>query len=122
MIHFTEQGYAVFVYTDIREWLQEFYEVTPEQLQPDELLDASKSYMGFAEPDSKTIWVFIPEKRKLSDLKELVAHEIGHVVEVNYNNTPTLAEGHCIEEAKADFFMNFFMLVDKIVSRINKLN
>lgn len=113
-----EQDYTIEIYTDIMEWLKEFYEFpdNAELLNEDK---ASNECMGFAQLNEKIISIFVPQKYSLTDLKETIAHEIGHIIEIKYPNNPEQIEvNDIIHEMKADHYMNFYMLVDKIVSDV----
>ncbi len=79
--------------------------------------------MGFAVIDDKEIAVFIPKECNLIDLKGVVSHEIGHIIELeypkNFEQTET-DENDELHELKADHYMEFYLLVDKIVDEIGK--
>ena len=71
--------------------------------------------MGFAQPDGKKIWIFLPERYSYIDLGAVVAHEIGHIVEFKFSGKKLTDEQH---EAKADHYMDYFLLVNKIIHKI----
>jgi DNA replication initiation complex subunit (GINS family) len=61
--------------------------------------------------------VFVPKEYDLKDLKETISHEIGHIVEMEYPTNPEQIEANDeLHEIKADHYMNFYLLVDKIVT------
>jgi hypothetical protein len=112
-----EQGYTISICTDFNEWVKEFYEIAEGCIvMPYDQDD--KECMGFAEITEKEIWVFLPKDYSLKDLKETVAHEIGHIIEMEHPTNPPEDAADELHELKADHYMNFFMLVDKIVERI----
>lgn len=111
-----EGGYTVHVCTDIIEWAKEFYDMPDGAILANEE-EVSKKCMGFAQPDGKLIWIFIPDVYDLRDLKETIAHEVGHIVEGGFKKNPA-ARMLKLNELKANHYMDFYMLVDKIVSSI----
>ena len=81
--------------------------------------EVSSECMGFAQLDEKLVWVFVPKEYDIEDLKETIAHEIGHIVEMEYPTNPEQIETNDeLHEMKADHYMNFYLLVDKIVTDI----
>ncbi len=75
--------------------------------------------MGFAQIEYKEIWVFVPKIYELNDLKGVISHEIGHIIEMKYSTTPENIEGNEeLHELKADFYMDFYLLVDKVVTNV----
>ena len=80
---FKEQEYTINICTDIIEWAKEFYGM-PNGAEVANEDDVSNKCMGFAEIDEKTIWVFLPKEYNIQDLKQTIAHEIGHIIEIKY--------------------------------------
>lgn len=115
MITLKEQEYTINICTDIIEWAQEFYNMPDGALLVNED-EVSSECMGFANIDDKIVWVFVPRGYKLKDLKETIAHEIGHIIEMEYPTNPEQIEANDeLQERKANHYMNFFLLVDRIV-------
>lgn len=84
--------------------------------------DVSRCCMGFAEIERKNIWIFLPQKYSLSDLKKVVAHEVGHIIELKHVANPEQIEMYdSLHEEKADHYMNYYILVDKIIDRIKTI-
>lgn len=116
MEQFIEEGYTINVCTDIIEWAKEFYGM------PDGAIIVNQSEvdnecMGFAQIDDKEIWVFVSKPYLVSDLKEIVSHEIGHIIELNHTINPDENDEE-LHEIKADYYMHYFMLTDKIINKI----
>ncbi len=113
-----EKDYTVNICTDIIEWAKEFYDM-PEDVELGNEEEVSSECMGFASIDEKILWVFVPKKYNLKELKETIAHEIGHIIEMEYPTNPEQIESNDeLHELKADHYMNFYLLVDKIVDDI----
>ncbi len=113
-----EKDYTVNICTDIIEWAKEFYDM-PEDAELGNEEEVSSECMGFASIDEKILWVFVPKKYNLKELKETIAHEIGHIIEMEYPTNPEQIESNDeLHELKADHYMNFYLLVDKIVDDI----
>lgn len=113
-----EQDYTINICTDIIEWAKEFYDMPDgaELVNEDEV---SSECMGFAQLDEKLVWVFVPKGYDLKDLKETIAHEIGHIVEMEYRTNPEQIESNDeLHEMKANHYMDFYLLVDKIVADV----
>ena len=113
-----EQEYTINICTDIIEWAKEFYDI-PDGAELANEEEVSSECMGFAQLDEKLVWVFVPKEYELKDLKETIAHEIGHIVEMQYPTNPEQIEANDeLHEMKADHYMNFYLLVDKIVTYV----
>mgnify|MGYP003405101418 CR=1 FL=1 len=113
-----EKDYTINICTDIIEWAKEFYDM-PEDAELGNEEEVSSECMGFASIDEKILWVFVPKKYDLKELKETIAHEIGHIIEMEYPTNPEQIESNDeLHELKADHYMNFYLLVDKIVDDI----
>lgn len=113
-----EQDYTINICTDIIEWAKEFYGM-PEDAELGNEEEVSSECMGFSSIDEKIVWVFIPKEYDLKEIKETIAHEIGHIIEMEYPTNPEQIESHDeLHELKADHYMNFYLLVDKIVDDI----
>ena len=113
-----EQDYTINICTDIIEWANEFYGMPfgAELVNKDK---ASSECMGFAQLNEKLVWVFVPKEYDIKDLKETIAHEIGHIVEMEYpTNTEQIETNDELHEMKADHYMNFYLLVDKVVTNV----
>lgn len=78
-----EQDYTINICTDIVEWAKEFYGM-PEGATIANEEEVVNECMGFAQIEDKEIWVFVPKEYNLKDLKETIAHEIGHIIELQY--------------------------------------
>ena len=111
-----EQDYTINICTDIIEWAKEFYNMPDgaELVNEDEV---SSECMGFAQIDEKLVWIFVPKEYDLRDLKETIAHEIGHVIDGGFKKNPAPRMRN-LHENKANHYMNFYLLVDKIVTDI----
>ena len=108
--------YTIYICIDIIEWAKEFYAM-PEGAELANLDEVSKECMGFAQIDDKLIWIFVPEIYHLTDLKETIAHEVGHIIEFKHtSNAEQIEENDELHEIKAEYYMNYYLLVDKIVS------
>lgn len=115
---FFVEDFKINVCQDILEWTKTFYDVPEGAILEEEDRDKVE-HMGFSNIDGKEIWVFAPEKWNLFELKQIVAHEVGHIVELKHNLNPAQSDDNDdLHELKADHYMNFFMLVDNIVSQI----
>ncbi len=113
-----EQDYTISIYTDIIEWAKEFYGM-PDGAELANKDEATSECMGFAQLDEKLVWVFVPKEYDIKDLKETIAHEIGHIIETKYTTNPEQIEANDeLHEMKADHYMNFYLLVDKIVTDV----
>ena len=113
-----EQDYTINICTDIIEWAKEFYGI-PDGAELANEDEVSSECMGFAQLDEKLVWVFVPNEYDIKDLKETIAHEIGHIVEMEYPTNPEQIEANDeLNEMKADHYMNFYLLVDKIVTDV----
>ncbi len=113
-----EQDYTINICTDIIEWAKEFYDM-PDGAELVNEKEVSSECMGFAQLDEKLVWVFVPKEYCLNDLKETIAHEIGHIVEMEYPKNPEQIEANDERhEMKADHYMNFYLLVDKAVANV----
>lgn len=122
MKQFKEQDYTINICIDIIEWAKEFYGM-PEGSVLENEQEVSSECMGFANIDEKEIWIFVPKIFNLNDLKETVAHEIGHIIEMEYPTNPDQTDKNFdLHELKADHYMNFYLLVDKIVSQVAHIN
>lgn len=109
-----EQDYVINICTDIIEWAKEFYAM-PEGAEIANEEEVSSECMGFAAIDTRAIWLFIPKE----DLKEIIAHEVGHIIELKYpNNFEQGDENDELHELKADHYMNYYLLVDTIVKNV----
>lgn len=118
MIVLKEQEYTINICIDIIEWAKELYGM-PEDAELINPLGLSRDCMGFAQIDEKIIWVFIPKKYRLKDLKSVIAHEVGHIIEMKYPANPDETEEAAeLHEMKADYYMDFYLLVDKIVADV----
>lgn len=115
---FKKQDYTIHICKDIIEWAKEFYDM-PDDSELEDADELSKQCMGFAQIDEKTIWIFVPEKCLLHDLRATVAHEIGHIIEMEYpTNFEQSEENDDLHEMKADHYMNFYLLVSEIIDHI----
>jgi len=113
-----QEDYTINVCTDIIEWAKEFYGMPDDSKLANED-EVSGECMGFSQIDTKTIWIFVPKEYDLKDLKETIAHEIGHITEIPYPINPEQTDiNDDIHEMKADYYMNFYIFVDKIVSDV----
>ena len=113
-----EQDYTINICTDIIEWAKDFYGM-PDGAELANEDEVSSECMGFAQLDEKLIWIFIPEDYSLGDLKETIAHEIGHIIEIEYPINPEQIESNDkLHELKANHYMNFYLLVDKIITDV----
>jgi hypothetical protein len=113
-----EQDYIINICTDIIEWAKEFYNM-PDGAELTNEDEVSSECMGFADSVGKIVWVFVPVGYKLRDLKEIIAHEIGHIIEMQYPTNPEPIEANDeLQEMKANHYMNFFLLVDYIVADV----
>lgn len=113
-----DQDYTINICRNIVEWAKEFYGMSEDEelANEDEL---SSECMGFASIDEKIIWIFVPDNYSIKDLKETIAHEIGHIIEAGYQTNPEqVDENDELHEAKAEHYMNFYILVDKIVNDV----
>lgn len=111
MINFKENNIIVNVCTDIEEWARLFYDM-PQDATIDNLEEVTSECMGFADIENNTIWIYIPTNYELKDLKETIAHEVGHL-----HYTYLSAD----EEVKANYYMEYFMLTDNIINKIINL-
>ena len=111
-----EQDYTINICTDIFEWAKEFYGM-PDDAELVNEDEVNNKCMGFAQLNEKLVWVFVPKEYDLKDLKETIAHEIGHIINGGFKNNPAPRMRN-LHEKKADHYMNFYLLVDKIVSDI----
>lgn len=117
---FKEQEYTINICTDIIEWAIMFYDMPEDSVLANEE-EVSSEFMGFAVIYKKEVFIFVPKKYDLKELKETVAHEIGHIIELEYPTNPEQNdENDELHELKADHYMNFYLLVDKIVYDIKK--
>jgi hypothetical protein len=113
-----EQDYTINVCTDIIEWAKEFYDMPDGAILANED-EVNTECMGFAQIEDKEVWIFVPKEYNLKDLKETVAHEIGHIIDGGFKKNPA-SRMMKLHEVKADHYMNFYLLVDKIVNDINE--
>lgn len=109
-----ERGYIIYICTDIIEWAQEFYGM-PENSKLVNKEEVSKECMGFAAIETKEIWIFVPKKYKLQDLKETIAHEFGHLMAFEYSENQ---EDDEFQELKANHYSDFFLLTDNIIEKV----
>jgi hypothetical protein len=107
MRKFTKKGIKVNVCTDINEWAKKFYGMKKGE-QIANIKEVTKECMGFAEPDTNQIWIFIPKLFNLYDLNRTIAHEVGHLM--------TLPEDE--PETKAEHYESYFDLVNEIIVRV----
>lgn len=120
MKSFIEQNIIINVCTDIEEWAKEFYGMQDGE-EIANIEEVTSECMGFAAIEGeKEIWVFIPKDCDENNLKETIAHEIGHITDSNFPTHPSVGD-YEQNEAKADHYMNFFMLVDKIFTKVTTL-
>lgn len=114
------EQYTIDHYTDIYEWLKEFYDL-PEggTLDGGETLET----MGFAEIDSNKISIFTCKESSYESILAHVAHELGHIIECPVPKNPPREDGFDhIHEQKAEFYENFVLLVHKVVSELGFKN
>jgi hypothetical protein len=119
MITLKEEDYTINICIDIIEWAKKFYDM-PDDAILENKSEVDNECMGFACIEDKEVWIFIPKEYKLKELKETIAHEIGHIIELKYpTNPPTLTDkNEYLHELKADHYMSFYSLVDKIVTDV----
>lgn len=113
---FKENDITVNIYTNIIDWAKEFYDM-PEGAILDNEEEVSKEVMGFADVDNKVASIFIPKSCNIQDVKDTIAHEIGHIIQIQgliESNYESL-EGY--EEAKADCFMNYYKVTQNVIQR-----
>lgn len=112
---FTEGGYKVNICTDIIEWAKMFYEM-PDNAILEGMEELNNECMGFAQIDDKEIWVFIPAEYNKSNLSSTIAHEIGHIIELEHPDNPEQIEGNdSLHEIKANHYEAYYVLVNKIL-------
>jgi hypothetical protein len=109
MKKFTVLGYRVNVCQDIEEWGKVFYDL-PEDAKIDNKPELESECMGFAQPEDKEMWLFIPHYYKHNDLSETIAHELGHLMTFKTDDYPEEER----EEKKAEHYENFYKLVVRI--------
>ena len=110
MKRFTLFGYKINVCQDIEEWGKEFYGL-PEGAEIDNRTELESECMGFAQPEDKEMWLFVPHHHKNNDLSETIAHELGHLMTFKSDD----------HEKRAEHYENFYKLVIRIRSRILRI-
>lgn len=109
------------IYRDIIEWAKEFYGM-PENAVLQNQEEVDNECMGFANINDKEISVFVPIKYNLIDVKETIAHEVGHIIELKYpTNFEQTEDNDELHELKANHYMDFYLLVDKIVNETHSV-
>ncbi len=108
MKSFQINSISVNVCNNIIEWAVEFYDM-PNNATIDNIEEVTSECMGFADIDNKIIWVYLPDNYDLIDLKKTIAHEVGHLQSNN------IIGG---EEVKANYYEDYFILVDKIINKV----
>ncbi len=99
-----EPDYTINICSDVIEWAKEFYNMPDCAILGNEE-EVSNECMGFANIDKKEIWIFVPKFYSLkyaTNFKQIEANDEFH-------------------ESKADYYMNFYLLVDKIFNDITNL-
>lgn len=117
MKQFKVQDITVNVCRDIIEWAKEFYEM-PEGAELANKDEVSSKCMGFAQIDDKEIWLFIPADFNNKQVMEVVAHEIGHLMDFPLATPEQIDENDELHEKKADHYMNYFSLVMEAYTKI----
>lgn len=107
------KGYTINICTDIVEWAKEFYDMPDGAILANED-EVSSECMGFSQLDDKLVWIFVPKEYDLKDLKETIAHEIGHIIEGGFKHNPAPRMRN-LHEKKANHYMNFYLLTDEII-------
>jgi len=121
MKSFTLGNIEVRVCTDIIEWAKEFYDM-PQDSKLVNIEEVSQECMGFANIDDKIIWIFVPKHPDIDDIKTTIAHEVGHIIEFNHqSNLEQIDENDEMHEAKANYYMNYYLLVDKMVNIVAEI-
>ena len=107
MRKFTKKGIKVNVCTDINQWAKKFYGMKKGE-QIANVKEVSKECMGFAEPDTNQIWIFIPKSFEPLDVHSVIAHEVGHLM--------TLPDDE--PETKAEHYEKYFSTVYEIILKV----
>lgn len=105
---YNEQHITINICTDIEEWAKEFYNM-PENAVIDNIEEVTSECMGFADVENNIIWIYIPDRHDLKDIKKTIAHEVGHLHKSNIKGG---------EESKAQYYEDFYMLVDNIKNKV----
>lgn len=118
MIKLEIQGHKVNICRDIIEWGREFYGIPEDAKRKDieNVEELESECMGFADPEGKEIWLFIPQSYSVDDLSSTIAHELGHVAEPF--KASKCAHGGKHDELQAEHYEDFYMLVNKIVNEV----
>lgn len=118
MVEIIEQEYKINICTDIIEWAKKFYDM-PDGAELVNKEEVSSECMGFALIDEKKVWIFVPKDYQLQELKATISHEIGHIIEMKHAINPEQIEDNLeLHEIKANYYMNFYLIVDSIVSKV----
>jgi hypothetical protein len=113
MKRFTVLGHKVNVCQDIEEWGRTFYDI-PDDIDfssLDNRQELESECMGFACPEDKEMWLFIPRDYKSNDLSETIAHELGHLMTFKSDD----------HEKRAEHYEGFYKMVIRIRSRVERI-
>lgn len=116
MISFYHKAYKITYCTDLKEWGKEFYGLEGNEMISEEHTDF---YMGFAILDDNEIFLYEPKTKDDQELQLLIAHEIGHLVELEYPKNPETND-YEVHEAKANHYEAFYKLVQEIFKKIRQ--
>ena len=109
-------GYRINICQDIEEWGKMFYDL-PDGAEIDNRNELESECMGFAQPEDKEMWLFVPHDHRNNDLSETIAHELGHLMNFVANDYPIRKR----EEKRAEHYENFYKMVIRIRSRILRI-
>jgi hypothetical protein len=113
-----EQDYTIKIYTNILDWARDFYGMPDGAILANED-EVSHECQGFAEIDTKSISIFVPKDFNIRELKETLAHEVGHIIELQWPANPEqIEENDELHEIKANYYADYYMLVDSIIEKI----
>jgi hypothetical protein len=118
---FKEKEYKINLCPDLTEWAIEFFSM-PKGAIIDNFKELEVEYMGFSQIDDKEIWLFVPRDHDKARLAETIAHEVGHIIELEHPKNPDqIEENDYLHELKAEHYEDFFKTVCAISEKAEKV-